>query len=136
MNPQPLIAVSDVESSSRWYRELLGCRSAHGGPDYERLMFGDRLILQPHRWDAHEHPFMGDPESKPYGTGVLLWFQTDAFDAAVDRALALNAEILEPPHVNRNARHRECWLRDPDGYVVVLAGAYGDVGEAMQHRAV
>jgi hypothetical protein len=29
--------------------------------------------------------------------------------------------------VNPNANHREIWLRDPDGYVVVLASAYGDV---------
>ena len=124
MHAQPLVAVHDVESSSRWYRHLLDCRSGHGGADYERLMSGDRMILQLHRWGAHEHPHMGDPASEPYGNGVLLWFQTDAFDAAVDRARALGAEVLEEPHVNPDANHRECWLRDPDGYVVVLAGAY------------
>ena len=127
VEPQPLIAVADVEASSLWYRELLGCESAHGGPDYERLVTEGRLILQLHRWDAHDHPHMGDPASKPCGNGVLLWFRTDAFDAAVGRARALGADILEEPHVNPNARHRECWLRDPDGYVVVLAGAAGDV---------
>ena len=127
MAPQPLIAVRNVESSSRWYRTLLGCRSGHGGADYEQLMSNDRMILQLHRWDAHEHPHIGDPESRPYGNGVLLWYQTDAFDAAVERARALDAEILEEPHVNPNARHRECWLRDPDGYVVVVAGAHGDL---------
>ncbi len=36
MRPQPLIAVKDVEASSRWYQRLLGCRSAHGGREYER----------------------------------------------------------------------------------------------------
>lgn len=90
-------------------------------------MVADCMILQLHRWDAHEHPYMGDPTSKPNGNGVLLWFQTDALDAAVERARALDAEILEEPHVNVNAKHRECWLRDPDGYVVVLAGPYGDI---------
>jgi hypothetical protein len=59
---------------------------------------------------------------------VVLWFQTDAFDAAVKRALTLQATILEPVKVNTNANHREIWLRDPDGYVVVLASAYGDLG--------
>lgn len=127
MEPQPLIAVADVEASSLWYRRLLGCESGHGGPDYERLVSEGRLILQLHRWDAHDHPHMGDPASKPYGNGVLLWFRTDGFDAAVDRARGLGADILEEPHVNPNARHRECWLRDPDGYVVVLAGAEGDI---------
>ena len=33
MEPQPLIAVADVEASSLWYRRLLGCESGHGGPD-------------------------------------------------------------------------------------------------------
>ena len=127
MEPQPLIAVADVEASSLWYRELLGCESGHGGPDYERLVSDGRLILQLHRWDAHDHPHMGDPASKPYGNGVLLWFRTDGFDAAVGRARGLGADILEEPHVNPNARHRECWLRDLDGYVVVLAGAEGDI---------
>lgn len=127
MVPQPLIAVKDVEASSRWYQQLLGCRSGHGGTEYEQLMHGDRLVLQLHHWEADAHAFLGNAESKPYGNGVLLWFQTDAFDAAIERARALGAEILEEPHVNTNANHRECWLRDPDGYVIVLAGAYGDV---------
>ena len=37
MRPQPLIAVTDVEASSRWYQRLLGCDGDHGGPEYERL---------------------------------------------------------------------------------------------------
>ena len=37
MRPQPLIAVTDVEASSRWYQRLLGCQNAHGGAEYERL---------------------------------------------------------------------------------------------------
>ena len=40
-----MIAVRDVEASSRWYQQLLGLRSDHGGPNYERL-----LALK-HRYD-------------------------------------------------------------------------------------
>ena len=129
MLPQPLIAVRDVEASSRWYQRLLDCKSGHGGRSYEVLVNGAEVLLQLHAWgdpqNAHEH--LGDPATKPYGKGVLLWFQTDGFDAAVSRARGLGAEILEEPHVNPNAKHREIWLRDPDGYVIVLAGARGDV---------
>ena len=50
MRPQPLIAVTDVEASSRWYQRLLGCRSAHGGAGYERLV---RLS---HLNPAHHYP--------------------------------------------------------------------------------
>jgi catechol 2,3-dioxygenase-like lactoylglutathione lyase family enzyme len=128
MQPQPLIAVRAVEESSRWYQRVLGCKSAHGGPEYEQLVDGGgTLILQLHAWDAHEHPHMGDPAATRHGNGVLLWFQVDDFDAAVGRARALTVEILEGPRVNPNANHREIWLRDPDGYVVVLASAYGDL---------
>ncbi len=128
MRPQPLIAVRDVEVSSRWYQQLLGCRSGHGGREYERLYFGEELILQLHHWNAHEHPHLGDERSKPHGNGVLLWFQIDDFDAAVGRMIELDAEILHEPQVNPRANHREVWLRDPDGYVVVLAGNAGDLG--------
>jgi catechol 2,3-dioxygenase-like lactoylglutathione lyase family enzyme len=125
MRAQPLIAVADVEASSRWYQHLLGCQSGHGGPEYERLLFGGELILQLHAWDAEDdqHTHLGSADIKPYGNGVLLWFATEDFDSAVAGARQLRAEILEEPHVNPNANHRECWLRDPDGYVVVLAGA-------------
>lgn len=132
MRPQPLIAVRDVEMSSRWYQTLLCCCSGHGGREYERLLYNSELILQLHHWDAHEHPHMGDPDAKPYGNGVLLWFQTNDFDQAVSRAHTLGAEVLKAPHVNPNAHHRECWLRDPDGYVVVIASAYGDVGCSVE----
>jgi catechol 2,3-dioxygenase-like lactoylglutathione lyase family enzyme len=124
---QPLIAVRDVVASSRWYQELLGAKSGHGGSDYERLVHDGEVLLQLHRQDAHEHPHLCDLRS-PRGNGVLLWFRTDAFDAAVARARALGAPILEEPHLNPNAHHRECWLRDPDGYTLVLASARGDVG--------
>jgi hypothetical protein len=30
--------------------------------------------------------------------------------------------------VNPLAHHREFWLRDPEGYIVVVAGSYGDTG--------
>jgi catechol 2,3-dioxygenase-like lactoylglutathione lyase family enzyme len=128
--PQPLIAVHDVAASSRWYQGVLGCKCGHGGGEYEQLLDGARkMILQLHLWDREgdEHPHMGDPAKKPYGNGVPLWFQVDDFAAAVARVRALPAEILQGPMTNPNAKHREIWLRDPDGYVVVLAGARGDV---------
>src|SRR5271166_5869558 len=127
MRPQPLICVRDVELSSRWYQTILGCRSDHGGTEYERLVSPeDELILQLHRWDVeHHHGPIGDPTSKPYGNGVLLWFEIDDFDAALARAAAMYAEVILPRHRNPpdgdgGPNHWECWLRDPDGYGVVL----------------
>lgn len=128
MNPQPLIAVRHVEASSRWYQRVLGFQSGHGGPEYEQLMSDGRMVMQLHLWDAHEHPHFGDPASPPYGNGVVLWFQTSRFDEALQRIQVHGAQILEGPRHNPNANHREIWLRDPDGYVVVVAGAHGDLG--------
>jgi hypothetical protein len=39
----------------------------------------------------------------------------------------LGAEVIEEPHVNAAPQRREIWLRDPDGYVVVIAGPDGEV---------
>ena len=134
IQPQPLLAVHDVEASSRWYQRLLGCESAHGGREYERLVANGTLILQLHHWDVdHHHGPLGDPDDRPYGNGVLLWFEVDDFDAAVSRAAELEAEILLPKHRNPpegdgGPNHWECWLRDPDGYTVVLASPDGSAG--------
>ena len=131
MQPQPLICVSDVEASSRWYQRLLGVRSNHGGSSYEQLVSGGRLILQLHSFAVeHHHGPIGNPHDKPYGNGVLLWFEVEDFDAALERAREMNVEIVLPRHRNPpeesgGPNHWECWMRDPDGYVVVVASPYG-----------
>jgi catechol 2,3-dioxygenase-like lactoylglutathione lyase family enzyme len=136
MRPQPLIAVSDVEASSGFYQRLLGCESAHGGPEYERLVHGGVLVMQLHRFDVeHHHGPIGDAADRPYGNGVLLWFEVDDFDAAAARATELRAEIVLPPHRNPpegggGPDHREVWLRDPDGYMVVLASPDGEASRS------
>ena len=87
MRPQPLISVTDVPQSSRWYQELLRCESGHGGGEYERLLRDGALVLQLHRFDVgHHHGRIGDPSSRPYGNGVALWFEIDDFDDLVQRA--------------------------------------------------
>jgi len=129
VRPQTLLAVSDVEAASRWYQELLGLASAHGGDEYERLAppggSGDEFVLQLHRWDVEDHHgAIGDPDL-PHGNGVLVWFAVDDFDDVVVRARQLGAEVVTDTHVNPNARHHEIWLRDLDGYTVVVASPDG-----------
>ena len=87
-----------------------------------------RLLLQLHAWDAEDHPNLVNADAAPPGHGVLLWFQVDDFDLVVERARGLGAEIVEEPNVNPAPRHREIWLRDPDGYVVVVASPDGECG--------
>jgi catechol 2,3-dioxygenase-like lactoylglutathione lyase family enzyme len=134
VRPQPLLCVHDVEASSAWYQRLLGVTSDHGGPAYERLVApGGELILQLHAFEVeHHHGQIADPSVRPYGNGALLWFEIDDFDAAVERVGELGAEIVLAPHRNPpegepgGPAHREIWLRDPDGYAIVLASPDGE----------
>ncbi len=120
MQLAPLICVRDVEFSSRWYQRLLNCESGHGGREYERLNSRGRLILQLHDWAVeHEHGPLGDPALRPYGNGVLLWFELDDYEEAVNRAAGMQVDVVKPSHLSEN-QNWEFWLRDPDGYTVVL----------------
>ena len=118
---QPLLAVRDVEASSRWYQKLLGCEGTHGGDEYEMLVSNGEPLLQLHAWDLDDHANLTGPDSAPHGHGVLVWFETTDFDASVKAAQALKVDWVEAPHVNPNSRRQEFWVRDPDGYVVVLS---------------
>jgi catechol 2,3-dioxygenase-like lactoylglutathione lyase family enzyme len=128
---QPLIAVRDVRASGRWYAELLAADALadHSHRDvYDRISCSGRLLLQLHAWDEEAHPNLVDADAARPGHGVVLWFQVEDFDLVVARARALGAEIIEEPHVNPAPGHREIWLRDPDGYVVVVASPDGECG--------
>ena len=134
--PQTLLTVRDVEASSRWYQQLLGLRSDHGGPHYERLLADDVLVLQlHHRETEHHHGRIDDPD-QALGNGVLVWFGEVAdFDGVVTRAGELRAPVRKAPHRNppegegNGAGHREIWIEDPDGYVVVVASPDGEAFE-------
>ena len=131
VHAQPLIAVRDVRASSRWYQQLLGAESLpeHAHRDvYERILCDNRLILQLHAWDEEDHPNLVNANAAPPGHGVLLWFEVEDFDAVVARARSLRAEIVLEPHFNPAPKHREIWLRDPDGYVVVVASPDAETG--------
>lgn len=120
-----MIAVADVERTSTWYQQVLGATSGHGGSEYERLLVDDVLVLQLHRLEVdHHHARIGDP-ALPLGNGVAIWFAVDGFDAAVARIHAAGADVVTDVHLNPNANQREIWLRDLDGYLVVLAEAAG-----------
>lgn len=120
--PQPLLSVRDVPAASRWYQKILGAKSGHGGDEYERLLVDDRLILQLHAIEEeHHHGPLADA-ALPFGNGVAVWFEVEDLDAALTRIRKAKATIVTDLHVNPNAGHREIWLRDLDGYLVVLAG--------------
>jgi catechol 2,3-dioxygenase-like lactoylglutathione lyase family enzyme len=117
-----MVVVRDVRTASQWFQDVLGLTTGHGGDEYEMLLDGGELVLQLHRWEAHEHPLMGDTGDPSRGNGILLWFSTDDVDAVVGRARSASAHVIDGPLENPNSHLREIWLRHPDGYVVVVAG--------------
>jgi catechol 2,3-dioxygenase-like lactoylglutathione lyase family enzyme len=127
---QPILAVRDVRASARWYARLLGSAEPTGSPPsdhdhvYRRIHVGESFVLQLHAWDEEDHPNLVDAGRAPVGHGVLVWFEIDDYAAAARRARELGAQVIEEK-VNPNAQHHELWLRDPDGYVVVLASPDG-----------
>jgi predicted enzyme related to lactoylglutathione lyase len=135
--PQTMIAVGDVEASSRWYQHVLGLKSDHGGAEYERLLSDGVLVLQLHnRETEHHHGRIAEPSDGEPGNGVLLWFGEVAdFDDAVARAKGLDAPVTRAPHRNppegqgNGPGHREIWIKDPDGYTVVIASPDGEAFE-------
>lgn len=122
VRPRPLLVVADVPTSSRWYQRVLGAESGHGGVAYEQIVAGGRVVLQLHsRAGDRNHGPLADP-SVPVGNGVVVWFEVTDLNAALTRIEDSTVEVDHPFRFNPDAGHHEIWLRDPDGYRVVLAG--------------
>lgn len=117
-----MLVVGDVQASARFYAAVLGAEATHGGDEYEQIMSGGELVLQLHALGAeHHHGPMAAAEA-PRGNGFTAWFEVDDLDGAARRASDAGAEVERDVHENPRAQQRELWLRDPDGYRVVLAG--------------
>ena len=125
MKPQPMITCASVSAASAWYQHVLGLESAHGGDEYEMLTSDGTLVLQLHELDVHEHPHLVRDGQPLGGNGVAVWFESDDYAAVVERIGRTNANVVEDDHVNPLAHHREIWLRDLDGYLVVVSSPYG-----------
>lgn len=94
-------------------------------------MSNGELVLQLHSFEVeHHHGRIANQDDKPYGNGVLLWFEVDDFEAVAQRAAEMGVEVVLPRHRNPpdgdgGPNHWEIWIRDLDGYVVVVASPYG-----------
>jgi len=120
----PIIGVQDVQASSAWYRELLGCSNNHPAKDsFDQLLDTDgTVLLCLHRWNEHEnHPTLVSPNDGESGNGLLLYFCVDDFDDALGRARKLADKLEQEPHKNPNAPALEFSLRDLDGYYVTIS---------------
>jgi predicted enzyme related to lactoylglutathione lyase len=124
--PEPLITVSSVYASSKWYQEVLGCTSRWGGleedPDhpYDCIVSGDTVVVQLHARDADEHAFLREAGPLAHGQGMCLYLRVDDVHEIEDRAAKAGATVLGPPHLNDGPGWLELELVDPDGYYVTV----------------
>ena len=116
MDTITMLFAKDVEATSKWYQEFLGMKSGHGGPEFEMLLHGDKILLQLHEIEAdHDH---GVVTSAPLGHGVVVFVYVDDAEAAFARAKAHGIEIANDLEYNRQAHMWEFTVRDPNGYAI------------------
>ena len=116
----PIIAVKDVEASSKWYQSILGCKSMHGGKEFDVLVSEDgEILLCLHQWSADNHPTMLDSSITP-GNGLILYFRTENLQQIRENATQLKVQIEEEIHLNTNSTKMEFSMRDLDGYFVSI----------------
>ena len=117
----PIIAVKQVATSSKWYQELFDCKSIHGGDEFDVLVDEKgTVLLCLHVWGAHDHPSMMDPDKKP-GNGLILYFRTTELDAIRANAERMKVIIDSDVQLNPNSRKKEFSLYDPDGYYLSIS---------------
>ncbi len=122
MKPQPVITVESVQTAAEFYCHLLSAERGHGGDAYEQILRGGEMILQIHAFGPDlNHTSLGDA-AQPVGNCVVLWFETEDFPALITRMKDHGIQPDREPVENPFARQMECWLHDPDGYQVVIAG--------------
>ena len=120
MNCYPMLVVGDVPAASKWYQELLGVTSGHGGEEFDMIMEGHELLFTLHHSDIEEHPVLAAPNETP-GSGVLLYFSVEDVNPVYERAKTMTAELIDEPHLNEKAQSVEFSLYDPDGYALTVS---------------
>src|SRR4030095_5889087 len=115
-----IIAVKDVEASSKWYQSVFNCRSMHGGKEFDIIVSeNDEILICLHKWGEHQHPTMINP-SIPPGNGLILYFRTENMNVIRQNVEKIGALVVEDIHLNPNSRKKEFSLRDPNGYYLTI----------------
>ncbi|MGN6801986.1 MAG: VOC family protein [Ginsengibacter sp.] len=117
----PIIAVKNVEESSRWYQNIFGWKRKHGGSDFAVLVSeNDEILLCLHAWKKDGHPTMQDHSIRP-GNGLILYFRTTDLENIRQNVERTGYSVEEEIHVNPNSTKKEFSIRDPDGYYLTIA---------------
>ncbi|MGB5436301.1 MAG: hypothetical protein WBM98_10460 [Maribacter sp.] len=111
----PIIAVKDIEASSKWYQSIFDCRSMHVGKEFDILVSeNDEVLLCLHKWGEHGHQTMKDSTINP-GNGLILYFRTENMNAIRQNVEKIGGVVEEDIHLNPNSRKKEFSLCDLTG---------------------
>lgn len=117
---ETIIAVKDVPKSSKFYQDLLNCKSEHGGETFEILTSENNVVLCLHQWGEHEHPTMTNP-IKENGNGLILFFRVDDLNEIFENAKSLKVGIEKEIHYKENSLKNQFTLRDLDDYYLIIS---------------
>jgi catechol 2,3-dioxygenase-like lactoylglutathione lyase family enzyme len=124
MKVDVMLFVRDVEASSRWYQELLGAKSGHGGAEYEMIVdHDDTLLFQLHQLEGEEHSADSLADEDKRGAGVHMYVLVDDLSGVHRQAASMGADLRSEPQYIELARHTEFIVRDPDGYSLAIYSA-------------
>lgn len=121
MKIDPIIAVKNVVESSKWYQDIFGCTSIHGGNEFDVLVTKEKeVFLCLHKWEAHGHPTMNKPMITP-GNGLILYLRTENMEEIYQSLKRTSYPVEFEIQLNPNSGKREFSLRDPDGYYLTVS---------------
>ncbi len=125
MKTEIMLFVKDVINSSAWYQNLLGAKSAHGGPEYEMLTDSEgELLFQLHKLEGDEHGVnLSDDSSgteEIRGAGVLCYVRVDDVHEIYKNALSMKVDVKSEPTFIELAGHTEFIVKDLDGYSLAI----------------
>ncbi|MEL7093264.1 MAG: VOC family protein [Pseudomonadota bacterium] len=113
------LLVRDVPATVRFLEAVFDMRGHQVTADFAIMTYGDAVLQLHSDGTYHANPLLGVvPENPPRGGGIeVRLYDTDP-DAAVGRADALGATILQPA-ADKPHGLREAYILDADGYAWV-----------------
>ena len=78
------------------------------------------VLLCLHRWGAHEHPSLMNPDEASPGNGLLLFFRVDDYEMAPEESTPSRRPVRRGPPREPEHSNTRVSLRDPDGYHITI----------------
>lgn len=122
-----VLVVSELERSLVFYTEVLGLPLGHRSGSYAQLDTGSTRVALYERGAMATILGTALRRPAPDAPAFELGFKVEDVDAAYRSFVEAGAESACAP-TDRDWGQRTAYLRDPDGYLVELAGPASDPG--------